>query len=110
MVWITTKHILVFNRTERTSCLLRKRITSAKCTWQAYRVNHRLGYFFGGFGGLLFIAGIICIICYEPLGEPDPDPSNLALGVLLFVVITIQAVFNAWQDWVHTKSKLALIL
>ena len=27
----------------------------------------------------MFIAGIICIICYEPLGQPDPDASNLAL-------------------------------
>ena len=63
--------------------------------------NPRLGYFFGGFGGLLFIAGIVCIICYEPLGAPAPDASNLALGVVLFLVITIQAVFNAWQDWVY---------
>jgi sodium/potassium-transporting ATPase subunit alpha len=56
---------------------------------------NRLGYFFGGFGGMLFIAGIICIICYKPLGEPDPQLPNLALGVLLFLVITIQAFFNA---------------
>jgi sodium/potassium-transporting ATPase subunit alpha len=63
-----------------------------------------LGYFFGGFGGLLFIAGIICIICYKPLGNPSPDPSNLALGVLLFLVITIQAVFNAWQDYVRSLT------
>ena len=66
-------------------------------------LNGRLGYFFGGFGGLLFIAGIICIICYRPLGDPNPDPSNLALGCLLFLVIIIQAIFNAWQDWVFVR-------
>jgi len=77
-------------------------IVFAKCTVhpteQSLMIS--LGYFFGGFGGLLFIAGIICIICYKPLGNPSPDPSNLALGVLLFLVITIQAIFNAWQDYV----------
>jgi len=53
---------------------------SGKCTFhQIYHINYRLGYFFGGFGGLLFIAGIICIICYKPLGNPNPDASNLAL-------------------------------
>jgi sodium/potassium-transporting ATPase subunit alpha len=50
---------------------------------------------------MLTIAGIICIICYKPLGLPDPDGSNLALGVLLFIVVLIQGVFNAWQDWVR---------
>lgn len=64
----------------------------------------RIGYFFGGFGGMLFVAGIICVICYKPLGNPDPDPSNLALGVLLFLVITIQAIFNAWQDYVRPSK------
>jgi hypothetical protein len=49
---------------------------------------------------MLTVAGIICIICYKPLGNPTPDGSNLALGVLLFVVVIIQGVFNAWQDWV----------
>jgi len=63
-----------------------------------------MGYFFGGFGGLLFFAGIICIICYKPLGNPTPDPSNLALGCLLFLVIVIQAIFNAWQDWVPSYN------
>ena len=55
---------------------------------------------------MLFIAGIICIICYKPLGEPDPQIPNLALGVLLFLVITIQAFFNAWQDWVYSHNNL----
>jgi len=53
---------------------------------------------------MLFIAGIVCVICYKPLGNPDPDPSNLALGVLLFLVITIQAIFNAWQDYVRFSN------
>lgn len=91
---------VVFKRTARTSCLLLQPTTFAKCTLSVTTSDSRLGYFFGGFGGLLCIAGIICIICYEPLGLPTPDASNLALGVLLFLVVIIQAAFNAWQDWV----------
>jgi sodium/potassium-transporting ATPase subunit alpha len=49
---------------------------------------------------MLFVAAVVSLICYKPLGLPDPDGSNLALGILLFVVICIQGIFNAWQDWV----------
>jgi len=49
---------------------------------------------------MLFVAAVVSIICYKPLGLPNPDGSNLALGILLFVVICIQGIFNAWQDWV----------
>ena len=34
----------------------------------------------------------------KPLGEP-PQAANLALAVVLLIVILIQAVFNAWQDF-----------
>ena len=34
----------------------------------------------------------------KPLGEP-PAPANLALAVVLLIVIFIQAIFNAWQDF-----------
>lgn len=58
-----------------------------------------LGYIFGGFGSLLLVASIICFISWKPLGEPNPAPANLALAVVLLIVILIQAIFNAWQDW-----------
>ena len=67
---------------------------------------YSVGYFLGGFGGMLTLAGIICIICYKPLGLPNPDGSNLALGVLLFIVVLIQGIFNAWQDWVYIIGSL----
>jgi hypothetical protein len=86
---------------EKTSCHPHQHIASEKCTPTHIISDNSVGYFFGGFGGLLFIAGIICIICFKPLGNPNPDASNLALGVLLFLVITIQAFFNAWQDYVY---------
>ena len=34
----------------------------------------------------------------KPLGNP-PAPSNLALAVVLLIVLLLQAVFNAWQDF-----------
>ncbi|KAF7436089.1 hypothetical protein PC9H_002915 [Pleurotus ostreatus] len=58
-----------------------------------------LGYIFGGFGSLLFVASIICFISWRPLGDPLPSAANLALAVVLLIVIAIQAAFNAWQGW-----------
>lgn len=57
------------------------------------------GYFFGGFCSLLWFASIICYISWKPLGNPNPAPLNLALAVIIMVVIFLQAIFNAWQDW-----------
>ncbi|TFK59554.1 calcium ATPase [Pluteus cervinus] len=57
-----------------------------------------LKYFFGGFGTLLLIGAIICFLAWKPLGEP-PQASNLALAVVLLIVILVQAIFNAWQDF-----------
>lgn len=33
----------------------------------------------------------------KPLGNPNPAVANLALAVVLLVVISLQAGFNAWQ-------------
>ncbi|KAF7300959.1 Calcium ATPase [Mycena indigotica] len=65
-------------------------------------------YIFGGFGSLLFLASIICFIAWRPLGDPHPFAPNLALAVVLLIVIVIQAVFNAWQDW-STSNVMASI-
>lgn len=65
-----------------------------------------LGYFLSGFGSLFLGAAVLCIIAWKPLGDLDgltPDPVNLSLGVMLVVVIFIQAAFNAFQDWSSTR-------
>jgi sodium/potassium-transporting ATPase subunit alpha len=54
-------------------------------------------YIFGGFGSLLIVAGILCVIAWQPLGGDSPQPDYLALGVILFIVAGVQACFNAWQ-------------
>ncbi len=35
----------------------------------------------------------------KPLGNPNPQASNLALAVVLLIVLFLQAGFNAWQDF-----------
>ncbi|KLO07342.1 sodium-potassium ATPase [Schizopora paradoxa] len=57
------------------------------------------GWIFGGFGSLLLAASIVCFIAWKPLGNPDPQASNLALAVVLLIVVLLQALFNAWQDF-----------
>ncbi|KAH9035191.1 sodium-potassium ATPase [Lactarius pseudohatsudake] len=58
-----------------------------------------LGWVFGGFGSLLLAASVVCFLAWKPLGEPAPQASNLALAVVLLVVVVLQAIFNAWQDF-----------
>ncbi|KAF8493698.1 sodium-potassium ATPase [Russula emetica] len=58
-----------------------------------------IGWVFGGFGSLLLVASVVCFIAWKPLGNPNPQASNLALAVVLLVVVVFQAAFNAWQDF-----------
>ncbi|TDL17671.1 sodium-potassium ATPase [Rickenella mellea] len=58
-----------------------------------------LGWIFGGFGSLLLTASVVCFIAWKPLGNPNPQASNLALAVVLLIVVFFQALFNAWQDF-----------
>ncbi|KAK0185002.1 E1-E2 ATPase-domain-containing protein [Armillaria mellea] len=48
----------------------------------------------------------------RPLGDPDPATANLALAVVLLIVIVIQAIFNAWQDFTmsHTMNSITAML
>lgn len=60
------------------------------------------GYFFGGFGSILLIGGILVLVSWKPLGDP-PAVANLALAIVLFAVFLIQAAFNAWQDFSSSR-------
>lgn len=41
----------------------------------------------------------MCILAWKPIGEPNSDPVNLGLGILLIIVVFLQATFSAFQDW-----------
>ncbi|KAM5361230.1 hypothetical protein ACJZ2D_013246 [Fusarium nematophilum] len=60
------------------------------------------GYFFKGFGTVLFVASILVFIAWKPLGKPPAD-ANLALAIVLLAVFFIQAAFNMWQDWSSSR-------
>ncbi|EMD32829.1 hypothetical protein CERSUDRAFT_108626 [Gelatoporia subvermispora B] len=58
-----------------------------------------LNYVFGGFNFLMWIAFIVTLLSYQPLGGADPAAFNLGVAVLLLLVIIISATFYAWVDW-----------
>ena len=63
-----------------------------------------VGYLFSGFCGLIWVAAIVCILAWRPIGDPsDSSITNLALGILLIFVILLQAAFTAFQDWSSNK-------
>ncbi|KAK6415996.1 hypothetical protein LTR95_017517, partial [Oleoguttula sp. CCFEE 5521] len=62
-------------------------------------IRRTLGYLFGGFGAILFIAAILVFIAWRPLGEPNPAIANLALAVVLTLVWVAQAAFSFYQDF-----------
>lgn len=55
-------------------------------------------YIFGGFCSVLWIGVIIFFLCWQPLSHP-PSIQNLATGIVVIVVIILQAGFSAFQDW-----------
>ncbi|GIZ44915.1 hypothetical protein CKM354_000809900 [Cercospora kikuchii] len=62
-----------------------------------------LGYLFGGFGAILFVAAILVFIAWRPLGEPNPAIANLALAIVLVIVWLAQAAFSFWQDFSSSR-------
>ncbi|CAF1556016.1 unnamed protein product, partial [Didymodactylos carnosus] len=58
---------------------------------------------FIGFNGILWIAGIFAFLAYKPFGEPDPDVTNLGLGIVLLLVIILNAVLNVYQEMKSLK-------
>ncbi|KAF7289881.1 Calcium ATPase transmembrane domain M-containing protein [Mycena indigotica] len=58
-----------------------------------------LNYIFGGFNALIWVAFIVTVLSYEPLGEPDPAVFNLGVAVLLLLVIISSSLFYALVDF-----------
>lgn len=47
------------------------------------QIKKILGYVFGGFCSVLWIGVITFFICWQPVLQPDPIPTNLALAILV---------------------------
>jgi sodium/potassium-transporting ATPase subunit alpha len=65
-------------------------------------------YWFGGFGTLLLVAAVLVMISWKPLGAADPQVSVLALSIVLFAVLALQALFNAWQDLTTSRTMASI--
>ncbi|KAK4551415.1 hypothetical protein LTR86_011181 [Recurvomyces mirabilis] len=52
-------------------------------------IKKLLGYIFGGFCSILWIGVIIFFICWKLLGDPNPQPYNLGLAILVIIVILL---------------------
>ncbi|KAJ7833982.1 calcium ATPase transmembrane domain M-containing protein [Mycena leptocephala] len=58
-----------------------------------------LNYIFGGFNFLMWIAFVVTILSYQPLGGDDPAVFNLGVAVLLLLVIAISSTFYSLVDF-----------
>ncbi|KZV97302.1 calcium ATPase [Exidia glandulosa HHB12029] len=58
-----------------------------------------LNYVFGGFNFLMWIAFIVTVLSYKPLGGDNPAVFNLGVAVLLLLVIIVSSMFYALVDW-----------
>ncbi|EPT02641.1 K P-type ATPase [Fomitopsis schrenkii] len=47
----------------------------------------------------MWIAFILSLLSYEPLGAPDPPAFNLGVAILILLVIIVSATFYALVDW-----------
>ncbi|KAG6884877.1 hypothetical protein C0992_005662 [Termitomyces sp. T32_za158] len=56
-----------------------------------------IGYLFGNFCSILWVAAIVFLASWKPLD--GTSPTNLALAILIICVILSQASFFAFQDW-----------
>ncbi|CAO3570758.1 unnamed protein product [Mortierella alpina] len=56
-------------------------------------------YLFGGFCSVLWIGVITFFLCWQPPLSNPPNPTNLALALLVIFVIFLQASFSAFQDF-----------
>ncbi|KAI7827732.1 putative Na/K ATPase alpha 1 subunit [Kickxella alabastrina] len=60
-------------------------------------------WFFGGFNRFLWLSVIVFWLCWKPIGNP-PQTGNLALGIVIIVIIFMQALFSAWQEWITSRA------
>ncbi|RKO91743.1 E1-E2 ATPase-domain-containing protein [Blyttiomyces helicus] len=60
-------------------------------------------YVFGGFNAMMWLAFVVTLLSYKPLGDPNPQILNLGVAILLMAVIIISAAFYAIVDFNANK-------
>ena len=51
-----------------------------------------------GFNSILWLAGVLAFLAYEPLGGSTPLIADLGLGIVLFLVIICNAILSVYQE------------
>ena len=104
--WTSLKPNAVSNSTEKMSSHPPRTTSFVKCL-DGFLVGSELfcwlvvsfALLLGLFHLLVIYVLAYPIPCRKPLGGPSPQTSTLALGVVLIIVVIIQTIFNAWQDF-----------
>ncbi|KAI9469422.1 hypothetical protein BX667DRAFT_473037 [Coemansia mojavensis] len=60
-------------------------------------------WFFTGFNRFLWVAMVVFWLCWKPIGNP-PQPGNMAMAVVIVLVVCLQAMFSAWQEWITSRA------
>ncbi|KAJ2449878.1 hypothetical protein EV183_004643 [Coemansia sp. RSA 2336] len=60
-------------------------------------------WFFTGFNRFLWVAMVVFWLCWKPIGNP-PQAGNMAMAVVIILVICLQAMFSAWQEWITSRA------
>ena len=53
---------------------------------------------FGGYNVIMWLAALLCFLCWQPLGGDNPSAYNLVLTIFLFVVIMVQSTISFIQQ------------
>ncbi|KAJ2758932.1 hypothetical protein IWQ56_005870, partial [Coemansia nantahalensis] len=86
---------------------------AAQCGRNVLRPASRLlalrvaSWFCSGFNRFNWAAAVVFLLCWKPIGDP-PQPGNLALAVVVVLVICLQAMFEAWQQWITSRAMHAI--
>ncbi|EJD43828.1 calcium ATPase [Auricularia subglabra TFB-10046 SS5] len=67
-----------------------------------------VSYVFGGFNSLMWLAFVLTVLSYRPLGGDHPPIFNLGVAVLLAMVIIVSSTFYAVVDWNASRIMKAI--
>ncbi|KAJ2723100.1 hypothetical protein GGI07_002859 [Coemansia sp. Benny D115] len=72
-------------------------------TYSRMRLLRVMNWFFGGFNRFLWLSVVVFWLCWKPIGNP-PQSGNMALAIVIIVIICMQAMLAAWQEWLTSRA------
>ncbi|KAJ1734281.1 hypothetical protein LPJ61_001158 [Coemansia biformis] len=62
-----------------------------------------LSWFYSGFNRFNWASVVVFFLCWKPIGNP-PQSGNMAMAIVVILVICLQAMFAAWQEWMTSRT------